>query len=633
MSNLFDPNAKMNTLLNVPRNPEAHELDKLLQYIATESDYVSAMLDEDVMNTLTRSDRAWEWELYQLAYLDVVGSFISNKPRQAGMSFACSAKYFATAQMTDRNFTAVFVSYKKEEAINKINYVKQILEALPPKFRKKIVRDPLQMIEWEDPVNKTRAKIYSHAQKPIRGITADKILFDEFAFFNMPETIYESAIPATIQTNGTIDIISTPYGKGGMFYDILMDKRRFPDYTRFWIEWWSCRSYLADPSPKGFQEAKENCPKMSTEDRVMKYGSHRLKYQYRNALSLESFQQEFEGLFIDESAAFFPKELIFSCMYDFDTSIESNFMPEEDEFKNPETGESISVFEALSPVSEDVTLNSKLKYLNISTKEYKELSELLMAAMTGEITQNLFAGLDVGATQHSSFLVIMEEIIFEDGTTFQIERFREEFKKVPLPEQTKYMEKLLSTGLIRKFLMDATGLGQHMGQELKKMFPQTVEEWKMGGTALKKEVLMLNLKRRMLDGTIAFFYHKDTLDHLYSINRTVRANKTVVYEADEDQRHHADIAWAIAFASYGGTKSGETPGNFSFGKAGSAGSKLNNKAASQVVKISPQGLREVIESLEEGNSWVSKDKGILTSAVEKQGIITSTSPNNKLIRF
>jgi phage FluMu gp28-like protein len=633
-SDLLDPKVKMNTFIDNPRNPDAAELAKLLSYITKESDFVTALLDQEEMNKNTRGDRDWEWELYQLAYLDVVGGFISNKPRQAGMSFACSAKYFATSQLTMRNFAAVFVSYKKEEAINKINYVKQILQALPPRFRKKIIRDPLQMIEWEDPGTKTRSKIYSHAQKPIRGVTADKILFDEFAFFNMPEIIYESAAPALIQTNGTIDVISTPFGKGGMFYDMLMDRRRFPDLTRFWIQWWSCRSYLEDPSIEGFLKAKEECPHLSTEERVMKFGSHRLRYQFRNALSLDSFQQEFEGLFIDESAAFFPKELIFSVMYDFSTDLNTDYAPKEDDFVDFSTGKILdpnSVLEDYSGKESGIT--EKLVRLNISRKQYVEIYELVYAAMTGQISKNLFAGLDVGAGQHSSILVIIEEIVFSDGTTFQIERFRKEYAKVPLPEQTKDFFNLLQTGIIRKFLMDATGLGQHMAQELKQSFPNTVEPWQMGGTAKKKEVLMLNLKRRMLDNTLALFYHKDTLDHIYSINRTVRGNKTVVYEADEDQRHHADIAWAIAFACYGGTKSGETPGKYSFAIEGSAESKFND----QRIQMSPKGLRELAEAQ---NPITPGSTGILQSAMEdstrinnSSGVIGGLFNPGKLIKF
>jgi phage FluMu gp28-like protein len=603
------------------KDPDLEDLAKIMREVKTESDWCSIALDQDELDKNVRDGRKFEWELYQLYYMDVVGSFITNKPRQAGMSFACAAKYFATSQLTARPFTAVFVSYKKEEAISKINYVKQMLDALPLAFRKKITRDPLQMIEFENRDNGTTAKIYSHAQKPIRGVTADKVLFDEFAFFNQPNVLYESALPATIQTNGTIDIISTPFGKGGMFYDMLMFADKYPDYTRIKIEWWMCMAYLKEPNIDFMLKAKKLAPHMSTEERVEMFGSPRLKHQYRNAMSEESFMQEFEGYFIDESAAFFPKDLIYNCLYDFKEDLDKSYDVREDDFKDNE-GNILNPEDILSDEF-GCPLNSHMNLKGISRKEYSTFSELMTACLvTGEVTPNLLAGMDIGTTNHASELTILEEITFEDGSTFQVERYRESFHRVDLDLQTDTIEKYLQTGIIRRFNMDATGLGKQMAQTLHKRFPTIVKGVELGGSSKKKEEFFTNLKRRVLDGTIALFNDKKTIDQVYSINRTVRGTGTVVYEADEKQKHHADYAFALAFASLAGTKAGELAANTFSSKKGTASPSPVH------IIMSAAGLKALSEQNKEPN------QGILQKALEHQskfGAAASTSLRKKSV--
>ncbi len=545
----------------VKRNPEKDEIKKLLDYVETEADFCMTLLDQAELNNLARGERNFEWEEYQLDYFDIVGSFITNKPRQSGLSFACSAKYFATSQMSSRNFTAVFISYKKDEAINKINYVKQIMQCLPPTFSKKIIRDPLQMIEWENPGNKTRSKIYSHAQKPIRGMTADKILLDEFAFFTMAEIIYTSAFPALIQTDGTMDIISTPFGLGGMFYDILNDSVKYSNFEKWHIRWWDCMGYVRDPSPQAWADARkyiDEHPEMTVEERVYKYGSDRLIVQFENAHNLASFQQEFEGEFLDVEAAYFPKELIFDSMFDPRSDIENDYaISDSDQFFDKE-GNKISAEEALADMKHGVT--ERMEQLGIERYYYKTIFDLMTAVNTGEITRNLYAGYDVGVTKNDSCLVILEEIVFMDGSTFQVERYREFLKKKPLHEQQDYVRNILSSGIIRKMLMDKGGIGWQMAEYLSTMFPLSMFEGvQLGGTSKTKERYMTNIKSRLQDREMALHYSKETIEHLYSIKREVRSTGGVVYTADEEKRHHADYAIALSLAALAGTQAGDRP--------------------------------------------------------------------------
>lgn len=541
-------------LIVVPRQIEQADLPKIIQHIArSEDEFARILFDQDRLDQMSRLGRKWEWEPYQLFYFRLLMGLITNKPRQVGLSLAAAVKYFIVAMMSNTTFTAIFVSYKKEEAINKINYVRQIMDCLPPQFRKPISRDPLQMIEWVNPENGTKARIMSHAQKPIRGLTANKVLFDEFAFFTLAETIYESAVPALGQTQGTMDIISTPFGKGGLYHDILTQEAAYPDFWRLHLNWWNCRIYLADPSPEGMALAKHTAEMMTTEERVETFGSHILKKQWRAAITTDSFRQEFEGAFLDEEAAFFHKELIFNCMFDMPTDMDADYDPSDgDDWVDPSTGLKMTAEQVYADQQEGMV--GQIDLLGITRVRYTRIEDLMLGVHQGIIGRYLYAGYDVGATHHSAVLVVIEEFRMEDGNTFQIERLREKFDGLLLNEQEAKLIKLMSYGIIRKLNIDATGIGMQMAQNLKKRFRSNVEEWQMGGTAKKKELLATNMRIRMEHQTIGIFSDKETVDQLYAIKRVVRANKTVVYEADEKIRHHSDIAWALMFASLAGTK-------------------------------------------------------------------------------
>src|SRR5699024_6833404 len=177
----------------VKRDPEADEMSDLYEYVAQEIGFITSILDDKKMDNFSPTYN-WEWQEYQLEHLEHAGWWAGNKCRQAGISTSFAAKGFARGILTDRNYNGIFVAYNKEEAINKIDYVKQFLDALPPRFRKEIMRDPLQLIEWRNN-NGTQAKIISHAQRPIRGINGD-VFLDELAFYQFANEIYTSALPA-----------------------------------------------------------------------------------------------------------------------------------------------------------------------------------------------------------------------------------------------------------------------------------------------------------------------------------------------------------------------------------------------------------------------------------------------------
>lgn len=547
----------------IPRDVKPSEENKLIEHIATELGFIQHVLDQKELDLLAPGGSGrWQWEYYQRRNLECKGWYICNKPRQAGISTVFAIKAFVRAMLTKRNYIAVFVSYKREEAINKVQYVKQFLSAMPPSLRKKIIRDPNQLIEWENS-NKTRVKILSHSQKEVRGLPIDGLYLDEIAFYNIAEEIYNSALPALGQTHGTVDIASTPFGKGGLFYEIVTDRIKYPNFFRDPIMWWHCTRYLKNPTPQGFIEAMQSSPNMTVEERVARFGNKFLNDMFHNSSDLETFQQEFEGFFVDEQAAFFPKDLLFSVLYK-DVSSLDDYDPVKGDFIDLVSKKSLSAEDALAekdmPIVERYKNGSAGKYINF--RKYDSIQALRDAVKRGEVTANFVGGIDFGLTRHATDLTYLEEVTFPNGKTLQIERYHTTIREPDFDTQNNLLaaeiDPMLEIGL-RRVIFDATGVGAPTGQFLEKRYPNIVIPVQFGGGIAagamgKKEEMVVNCKNRMTSGMIALHFDRETIEQFYSINRVISDTKTVKYKADDKKKNHSDRAFSIIYASWAGTR-------------------------------------------------------------------------------
>jgi hypothetical protein len=113
----------------------------------------------------------------------------------------------------------------------------------------------------------------------IRGYTVDLLIADEAAF--IPEEVWTAVTPMLAVSKGKIILLSTPFGKGGYFYDCFQD-----------------------PSFKTFHVSSEDCPRVDKEY---------LEQQKKRMTNL-AYAQEYLGEFIDELMQFFPTKLIKKCM-------------------------------------------------------------------------------------------------------------------------------------------------------------------------------------------------------------------------------------------------------------------------------------------------------------------------------
>lgn len=143
----------------------------------------------------------------------------------------------------------------------------------------------------------------------VRG-GAKSVYFDEAAFIEKFATLYQAGVPAAIRGENRVTVISTPLGESGLYHDIITNRDKYPTYSIHVIPWWESR-YMVRAG--ALDDAIALAPTMGTAQRVNEFGNDKLKNEIFKAVDLMTFQTEMECMFVDETEAFFPWELVTSA--------------------------------------------------------------------------------------------------------------------------------------------------------------------------------------------------------------------------------------------------------------------------------------------------------------------------------
>jgi hypothetical protein len=109
----------------------------------------------------------------------------------------------------------------------------------------------------------------------IRGYSVDLLIADEAAY--IPDPVWVAVVPMLAVTKGNIILLSTPWGKGGYFYECCFDK----DFLSFHLN-------------------SEDCPRIPAS----------FLEKERRRLSKVRYAQEYLGEFVEDYTQFFPTSLI-----------------------------------------------------------------------------------------------------------------------------------------------------------------------------------------------------------------------------------------------------------------------------------------------------------------------------------
>ena len=434
------------------------------------------------------------------------------KSRQTGFSFVVAIKGLVKALDPARTqYTKQFVSYNEEDAQEKIRYARQFYDSIPDRYKKKLVHSTATMLEFEDVGSKTTSRLISLPCRQPRGRNGD-ICLDEFAIYlpRLSKEIYTAASFCTLR-RGCIEVGSTPLGTIGKFYEICTDRENYPNFDRYFIPWW-----YANVMCKDVRGAVQYAKEMETAERVSRFGTDRLISLYKNS-TLEDFQQECECVFIDSSASYISLELIYA---------NTPGRREEDVPTNIEKDE--DYFNAKRDVEIHCFRNADDLILNYSPEKYGS---------------PLFMGLDIGRTSDATVFYIIGVI---NGKKRSV--LRHEMRNADFDAQTDVLNRLMENLPIYRCCIDDGGIGRNLAENAHKRYGERAELYHFD--LHSKEVLAMGVRTGLERREYELDNDRDFHAQIHSIKRTPSSGGSFRYDAERNEKGHADSFWAWALASY-----------------------------------------------------------------------------------
>lgn len=497
-------------------------------------------------------------DFWQDAYIRSMARFIAVvKSRRVGWSFISAMKGLVKAMDPDRvGYTKQFVSYNEEDALEKISYAKQFYDSIPDcDAKKRIITDNKSMLCFQDKNGITQSRLISIPCRPPRGKGGD-ISLDEFAIYNakMQKLVYDAALPV-ISRGGTIEMGSSPLGKIGKFYDILTDKDTY-DYERYNIPWWFCRDLCID-----VPTAVKIAPDLSTEERVETFGTKIIKQIFQNN-DYETFRQEYECDFIDSSESYIPLDLIFA--------------------NTPGKRES-DIDLSLCEKMEDEEYWEYNR--NIDFQAYKDLDTAILNYKPEAHGETLFLGFDVGRTHDATAIFLIGRM--PDGKKRDFARI--ELRNTDFETQENIILKAYKELPVYRGRMDMTGIGRPVYEKLHSKLGDRLEG--VVFTPEEKEIMAIDVKRGLEQREFLLSNDKEFHRQIHSIKRTSNGGKYFRYDAERNEKGHADSFWAWALANSAVTLTVKKSNNFY--------EQRRRKRQELMQDITPEKTEQLKKSLEE----------------------------------
>jgi phage FluMu gp28-like protein len=475
--------------------------------------YIYGMIKVDMQNI--------ELDFYQDELIRSNAKYLSIlKARQIGWSFLVALKGLVKANDPSRiKYTKQFVSFNEDDAKEKIRYAKEFYASIPKQYRKKLRHDTATSMEFIDKGGKTTSRLVSTACRPPRGKNGD-ISFDEMAFYpaNRCNAIYTAGANAIVR-GGCIEAGSTPFGTIGNFYEISTNKEKFKNYVRYNIPWWYSHVHCND-----IEKAVVLAPEMATEERVMKFGTDPLISIYE-ANFIEDFQQEQECKFIDSKSSFISLELIYSNT------------------PGMRQGEREAALEDDDAIEEDIEIRIA-----------KDLDELINL-YDPDIHGTLYLGYDVARRRDAAVIYAIGN---KDGKKRSLAEI--EMRNTPFEEQLNILRAIINGLPVVRCCMDMTGMGEPLYERMFAEYQDKIEG--IPFTSETKEILAVSVKRGLENHDYLLPNSQAFHLQIHSIKQMTTLVGRFRYDAERDEKGHADSFWAWALASHAVTMTAEHTPNF-----------------------------------------------------------------------
>ena len=220
---------------------------------------------------------------WQRDYINTKGNVAVRAGRQSGKSFAQSLRVALFALLNEKTQTLIIGAVDRQ-SVELFEKVKSHIFVLAKHMIKK--KPTLHKVELRNG-SKIIALPAGRTGYGLRNYTIHKLVADEAHY--IPEEVWTAVRPMLATTGGTMDILSTPRGNVGFFYEAF---QKGSDFTTF-------------------HTTTAKCPRIDEDF---------LKLEKKRMTNLQ-FMQEYEAEFLDSLQQFFTKELIDSCILPPKTSL------------------------------------------------------------------------------------------------------------------------------------------------------------------------------------------------------------------------------------------------------------------------------------------------------------------------
>lgn len=450
-------------------------------------------------------------EKYQVDYLLDRNTFtIMNKSRQAGGSLVVSMKKFYKAYRNE-NYRCDIVSINLKEAMDKIRYVKALHETLPPRLKIPLTTNNMTSVGFHKGMKQSVINSLA-ASAGVRGGKKD-IVFDEFAHIQGAEELYYAAAPAIMRGDLGLDIISTPKGNLDMFSRIwnnAMDERGeypYEDYSRHEFIWCDVHEFTSDY--EGAQDLWVNKLHRNMDHMqqvVDEFGTKKLR-GFAYGMPWNQFLQEFCGVFLDETAAFFPQSLILDTLH-------AEPAPDHDEDTDP----------------------GSMKIWHRRPKDNHN---------------KLFMGVDYGESTELTDKTSIQILEQDSETGILKQRYSEVLSANDYPDfpsQARHIIQVYEKFRPQKLSADHTGLGRGINPQIRELKPDiSLEE--VTFDYVNKEQMTMKLKTLMEQKQL---WLQKTDIRLHGEIRNIERKITESGRATYHGKPHDDMYWALCLAARAG---------------------------------------------------------------------------------
>lgn len=452
-------------------------------------------------------------EEFQINYLlDESRYKITNKTRQAGGSLVVSMAKFYKAYTT-YGYRCDIVSVNRAEAQDKIRYARNLWLSLPRRWRTTpLYYDNLDRIGFHSGRNVSFIKSVA-ASAGVRG-GRKEIVFDEASHIPNMDDLFKAALPATARSKQGdelgFDIVSTPNGRQGKFYEIWDNTTgKHTNWSRHEFGWWEVSAFCKDvPAARAKWEIEYGKNPSHLEALREEFGTDKF-LELSESFTTEEYHQEFCGVFVDESTAFFPYELI-------------------DRVRKHEDKESGGKHGYLKPWVRRPEGNNREVTIGIDFAEGKK---------GGDSTSvQVFEKGDDGVYRHR-FYEDLDHRNGYDNFDLQIRRIGE-------------IIELFRPQTVR---LDETGLGRRISAEIEEKYGHLTNVEKVTFTNANKEEMVLNVKALMERERVHLQWRNERLKgQIHNMKRNITAAGNITYEG----KPHDDMFWAMALALKDGARGG-----------------------------------------------------------------------------